>query len=262
MAGIKLHGAIDAYIHHNRIHRCGSFGVWLDWMGQGARISSNLFYHNISADLFTEVDHGPMLVDNNILLSPYSIRENADGIAYVHNLFCGSTANMNDGRYVPYHLNHSTQIKGFKSIVNGDHRYYNNIFIGGNLEKEKYGLAGYKAAQLPIYAAGNLFCNGALLAEESQGMVINGHVSAPEVEETDEEVYLILPDEVGMMKQVKTESVDAARLGKARLSNYGYESQDGMPVNLEKDYAGKNRSKERPLVGPIEHVNGKRMKVW
>lgn len=262
MAGIKLHGAIDAYIHHNRIHRCGSFGVWLDWMGQGARISSNLFYHNISADLFTEVDHGPMLVDNNIMLSPYSIRENADGIAYVHNLFCGSTANMNDGRYVPYHLNHSTQIKGFKSIVNGDHRYYNNIFIGGNLEKEKYGLAGYKAAQLPIYAAGNLFCNGALLAEESQGMVINGHVSAPEVEETDEEVYLILPDEVGMMKQVKTESVDAARLGKARLSNYGYESQDGMPVNLEKDYAGKNRSKERPLVGPIEHVNGKRIKVW
>ena len=41
MAGIKLHGAVDTYIHHNRIHKSGSWGIWLDWMAQGSRVSSN-----------------------------------------------------------------------------------------------------------------------------------------------------------------------------------------------------------------------------
>ena len=42
MAGIKLHGPIDTYIHNNRIHGCDK-GMWLDWMAQGAHVSSNLF---------------------------------------------------------------------------------------------------------------------------------------------------------------------------------------------------------------------------
>ena len=52
MAGIKLHGAIDTYIHNNRIHRTGHYGIWLDWMAQGARVSANLLYDNLGPDLF------------------------------------------------------------------------------------------------------------------------------------------------------------------------------------------------------------------
>lgn len=261
MAGIKLHGAIDTYIHNNRIHKCGSYGIWLDWMAQGARVSYNLIYNNIGQDLFTEVQHGPILVDNNIMLSRASIQENADGIAYVHNLFCGSTNNLNDGRYVPYHLNHSTEVKGFKSIVNGDHRYYNNVFIGGKNEKAHYGLIGYKSSQWPIHAAGNLFCNGAKPAADGQGETLEGGIEAIRIEETADEVYLILPKEVAQLSEVSAEPVDAARLGKARLSTYGYENPDGTPARLEKDYFGKVRS-GKPTVGPIQEIKETRIKVW
>lgn len=79
MGGIKLHGAIDTYIHHNRIHDTGNCGIWLDWMGQGARVSSNLIYRNSKADLFFEVNHGPYIVDNNILLSDHALHDWSDG---------------------------------------------------------------------------------------------------------------------------------------------------------------------------------------
>ena len=55
--------------HHNHIYRTCR-GLWLDWMAQGTRVSSNLFHDNLDQDLFVEVDHGPFLVDNNVFLSP------------------------------------------------------------------------------------------------------------------------------------------------------------------------------------------------
>lgn len=103
MAGIKLHGAIDTYIHHNRIHKSGNYGVWLDWMAQGARVSSNLIYDNLGQDLFIEVSHGPYVVDNNIFLSPHSLQENTDGGTYLHNIFSGNMNPLDDMRYTPYH---------------------------------------------------------------------------------------------------------------------------------------------------------------
>ncbi|MGN1214451.1 MAG: right-handed parallel beta-helix repeat-containing protein, partial [Bacteroidaceae bacterium] len=42
MAGIKLHGALDTHIHDNIIHNSGNYGIWLDWMAQGAHVSSNI----------------------------------------------------------------------------------------------------------------------------------------------------------------------------------------------------------------------------
>lgn len=263
MAGIKLHGALDTYIHNNRIHHGGAYGIWLDWMAQGCRVSSNLLYDNRWTDLFTEVNHGPMTVDNNIMLSNYSIRENCDGIAYVHNLIGGIVENYDDGRYVPYHLNHSTEIKGFKSILNGDHRYYNNVFVGGGREGQNYGLKGYANVRWPVKAAGNFFCNGAAPAADGQGVTLEDKkVEAVRIEETGDEVYLILPYHAAALKNVPATFVDAARLGKARLSNYGYETPEGKPVDLSKDYFGKSRSQENPTAGPVETIGGTRIKVW
>jgi hypothetical protein len=89
MAGIKLHGAIDVLIAKNCIHNAGR-GLWMDWMAQGTRISSNLLYDNTTDDLFVEVNHGPFLVDNNVFLSPVSLLDMSEGGAYAHNLFSGS----------------------------------------------------------------------------------------------------------------------------------------------------------------------------
>lgn len=73
-------------VRNNHIHHCWR-GIWLDWMAQGARITSNLLHDNrITQDIFMEVNHGPYLVDNNILLSPASVRDLSQGGAYVYNL--------------------------------------------------------------------------------------------------------------------------------------------------------------------------------
>ena len=141
VAGIKLHAAIDCQIRDNHIHNCDR-GLWLDWQAQGTRVSGNLLYDNDTEDLFVEVSHGPYVVDNNIFLSMKSIKDMAQGGAYVHNLFGGFvTWTRVTNRFTPYHYNHDTSVKGLMTILGGDDRYYNNIFTGtlpDNLPKEKY----------------------------------------------------------------------------------------------------------------------------
>lgn len=153
IAGIKLHAAIDVIIRRNHIHDC-TMGIWTDWEAQGTRISQNLLDHNYapdgtseritgamqSQDLFVEVSHGPTLIDNNLLLSKVSLRLATQGVACVHNLMLGSITSIGDNtdffvdgknqpRFTPYHIRHRTEISGYMTILHGDDRFYNNIFV-------------------------------------------------------------------------------------------------------------------------------------
>ena len=153
IAGIKFHAAIDVTFRRNHIHH-STMGIWCDWQAQGTRITQNLMHDNhrpeiegeapmggmMSQDVFIEVGHGPTLIDNNILLSKASVRIATQGIALVHNLILGAftavgggtdmTVNgVNQPRYTPYHIRHRTEVAGFMSILHGDNRFYNNIFI-------------------------------------------------------------------------------------------------------------------------------------
>ncbi len=94
----------------------------------------------VGEDIFVEVSHGPTLIDNNILLSDVSCRLSTQGMAFVHNLIAGSFTFVGEGvdsggkrftnmRYTPYHVPHRTEIQGFTSILHGDTRFYNNVFI-------------------------------------------------------------------------------------------------------------------------------------
>ena len=152
ISGIKLHAAIDVVMRRNHIHHC-TMGIWTDWEAQGTRISQNLLHDNqkpdfakplkggmMSQDIFVEVGHGPTLIDNNILLSDVSLRMATEGVAMVHNLICGSFTSVGGGcdsmvegklrqRYTPYHIPHRTEVMGFMTILHGDDRFYNNIFV-------------------------------------------------------------------------------------------------------------------------------------
>lgn len=152
IAGIKLHAAIDVTIRNNHVHH-NTMGIWCDWQAQGTRISRNLLHDNqipdyanraigseSSQDLFVEVSHGPTLIDNNILMSKASLKIATQGIALVHNLIMGSFTSVGAGsdyevkgknqpRYTPYHFPHDTAIMGFMTILHGDNRFYNNVFI-------------------------------------------------------------------------------------------------------------------------------------
>ena len=86
----------------------------------------------MSQDLFVEVGHGPTLIDHNILLSDVSLRIATEGVAMVHNLICGSFTSVGEGtgpRYTPYHIPHRTEVMGFMTILHGDDRFCNNIFV-------------------------------------------------------------------------------------------------------------------------------------
>lgn len=164
IAGIKLHAAIDVAFRRNHVHHC-TRGLWLDWQAQGTRVSSNFFHDNFPAadtdcfrspldigeDIFVEVSHGPTLIDHNLLMSPQALRLATQGTAFVHNLICGSITSVGTGsnnvvgietiakgpnqvmdagpRYTPYHVPHRTEVAGFMTILHGDSRFYNNIFV-------------------------------------------------------------------------------------------------------------------------------------
>lgn len=263
MAGIKLHGAIDTYIHHNRIHHTGNYGIWLDWMTQGTRVSSNLIYDNLAQDLFLEVSHGPYIIDNNLLLSAHSVRENTDGGAYLHNLFSGDIYRMDDQRYTPYQLNHSTEVKGICTMTEGDHRFYNNIFVGGK-DTLKYGMVVFDESQRPVYAENNLFLNGSSpMTNKAQDWVERTINPNLRIEETpEEEVYLVSDIDLSELSSFKGKGIDADRLGTTQLTGFMFENPDGTPFVSEKDFFGNERSVS-PVVGPIEKLaSTKRIKVW
>ena len=125
-------------------HGC-TMGIWCDWEAQGTRLSQNLLHDNqrpafakqlkggmMCQDIFVEVGHGPTLIDNNILLSDASLRFATQGVAMVHNLICGALTCVGEGtswRYTPYHMPHRTEVMGFMTILHGDDRFYNNIFV-------------------------------------------------------------------------------------------------------------------------------------
>lgn len=152
ISGIKLHAAIDVTFRRNHIHH-STMGIWCDWQAQGTRITQNLLHDNyipegstmaegamMCQDIFIEVGHGPTLIDNNIMLSKAAVRIATEGVACVHNLILGSFTAVGGGtdnevngknqpRYTPYHIRHRTEVAGFMSILHGDDRFYNNIFI-------------------------------------------------------------------------------------------------------------------------------------
>ncbi|MBP5494656.1 MAG: right-handed parallel beta-helix repeat-containing protein [Lachnospiraceae bacterium] len=163
IGGIKMHAAIDVIIKNNHFHHC-TRGLWLDWQAQGTRVTGNLFHDNalpheyllrlenlanlgLGEDIFIEVSHGPTLIDNNILLSDRAFKLPTQGVAFVHNLIAGSLTAVGRGvdngaktlkspRYTPYHVPHRTEIAGFMTILHGDMRFYNNIFVQSKVREK------------------------------------------------------------------------------------------------------------------------------
>nr|MCR4900259.1 hypothetical protein [Treponema sp.] len=87
-----------------------------------------------------EVSHGPTLVDNNIFLSDRALKLATQGVALIHNIIYGGIVAVGKGtnngaptkpspRYTPYHVPHRTEIAGFMTILHGDTKIYNNIFV-------------------------------------------------------------------------------------------------------------------------------------
>ncbi|MBQ6323100.1 MAG: right-handed parallel beta-helix repeat-containing protein [Lachnospiraceae bacterium] len=309
-AGIKLHAAIDVTIRRNHIHHC-IMGVWLDWQAQGARISQNLLHDNqrpagidqapgsmFSTDVFIEVGHGPTLIDNNLLLSRVSVTIPSEGIACVHNLMLGSFSLINSGvdsvvngqrepRYTPYHIRHRTEVAGFMTILHGDDRIYNNIYVqqypinNPELTAED---AGYEAAgtapfdifpsyeewiepfqldgdpdmgklaqahfgHLPVWIDGNAYFNGATLSRHEKNRHTGGGKAYVSLVEENGR-YVLETNIYSLLEDFSDGIITSDILGCAFEPEQRFENPDGTGIVFDKDYFGAHRG-IKTIPGPF-----------
>ena len=80
-------------------------------------------------------------------------------------------------RYTPYHLPHSTEVAGLSTILSGDYRCLNNIFLGLGPDENKrdaryhYGLVGFNNAVWPVWINGNIYYNKAVPYKDEIGFI-------------------------------------------------------------------------------------------
>lgn len=310
-AGIKLHAAIDVTIRRNHIHNC-IMGVWLDWEAQGARVSQNLMHDNqppkgakpaqgamFSTDVFIEVGHGPTLIDNNLLLSKVAITIPSEGIAVLHNLILGGFSLINSGvdsivngqrepRYTPYHIQHRTEVAGFMTILHGDDRIYNNIFVqkfevedkemtaehpgyavvgtapfdifptyeewikpfeeGENPDMGK--LAEPHFGHLPVWVDGNAYFNGATVYKNEKNKLVNKKNKIT-VDLTEKKDGPSLKTNVyTYLKDIENGIITSDFLGKAFEPEQRFENPDGTSITFNEDYFGNHRGSST-IPGPF-----------
>ncbi|MBQ3797678.1 MAG: right-handed parallel beta-helix repeat-containing protein [Butyrivibrio sp.] len=321
-AGIKLHAGIDVTIRRNHIHH-NIMGVWLDWEAQGARISQNLMHDNcrpnglaqspgamFNTDVFIEVGHGPTLIDNNFLLSPVSVTIPSEGIACVHNLILGSFSLINSGvdsiindqrepRYTPYHIRHRTEVAGFMTILHGDDRVYNNIFVQKYPVKDKKktaadsdyevvgtapfdifptyeewadqfdfekrpdmgGLAKAHFGHLPVWIEGNAYFGGATVYKKEKNNLVNKKAK-PSIELSQKKDGWYIKTSLGKeLGDFENAVITTATLGKAFEPEQYFENPDGTPITFDSDYLGNHREGS-VIPGPLAVLGNKETKVW
>ena len=315
ISGIKIHAAIDVTIRRNHIHHC-TMGVWCDWEAQGTRISQNLMHHNYrpdfctwaeggmgSQDIFIEVGHGPTLIDNNILLSKYAARLSTEGVAFVHNFTLGSFVGVNSGtgpRYTPYHIRHRTEVAGFMTILHGDDRIYNNIFVqhfpvtdkeindkGRNesivgtdvfdtfptyeewishfdLDEKRPNmgkLAKYHNDYLPVWVDGNAYFEGAKVSKNEKNKLVNEEDKVT-VEITEEDGrWLLKTNVLELIKDFRCGVINSDILGNAFEPDERFENTDGSAIIFDRDYFGDHRGVS-VLPGPFADEECLKKAVW
>jgi hypothetical protein len=267
IGGIKFHAAVDAIVRKNRIHDCGR-GMWFDWMTQGTRISSNLLYNNDLEDLFLEVNHGPFIVDNNIMLSSSSLKTMSEGGAYIHNLITGSVDMWPEpNRFTPYFLPHSTDIAGLTTVYGGDDRFYNNIFVGAGDRtggKTNYGTAIYNNAKYPVFMRGNIYYFGAEPCSKEKTLNDSSNFNPNvQLEEKESSVYLKFKLDQTYYN-LKGPLITTEILGKSRVTKTVFDNADGTPLIMDKDYFGHSRSAENAVAGPFVDLGKDELtlKIW
>ncbi len=288
MAGIKLHAAIDVRLIHNRIHDT-LLAIWLDWQAQGIRVSRNLMYHNHSG-LYVEVNHGPYLVDNNIIIGERVVDNLSQGGAFVHNFFAGAYGHEPVlDRFTPYHQPHSTAVKGFAAIYGGDDRFFRNIFaFNDEAKKEEQGtvqlsglpesiadfsarvkkdhdwpadLVGYEKVTQPIYLADNAYLGGTEPAKQEQQPLVSATPVKVGITEEKDGVYVTLDVPEALTKH-DLAVLDTTALPPVQIANADFEAPDGSVIRFDHDYD--NKAGAHRLIGPWQqlHSGENRIKVW
>jgi alpha-N-arabinofuranosidase len=262
MACIKFHGAVDLLIRDNHLWRCANTGLWLDWMAQGAQITGNLIHDCNFMVINMEVNHGPNLIANNILLGSAMQLCGSNSNAYVHNL---GTWKMwpnapEDLRQTPFMKPHVTACAGHHSTpAASDDRVYNNIFDG------QTDLRIYEKPLMPSWLAGNVYLKGSTAPNcEKDALALPQHDAQPKLTQKPDGWYLTITLDPAWRAARQRPLVTTAMLGMGAIAGQAFENPDGSAYRVDIDYFGHPRSPNNPFPGPFESVkDGKQeIKVW
>lgn len=258
MAGIKIHAAIDCEINNNHIYNNGR-GLWLDWMAQGTSVKSNFLHGNQEYDIYLEVDHGPILIENNILLSPISQRIWSQGVAYIHNIIGGNIEiRPLDRRQTPFLVPHSTELGGLHNNPSNDIRFYNNIFTG-NCKLNVYDTIK------PMWMSGNVFLNGAIsCVQEEQALILSNFNPDINIIERNNKFYLNLKLDKAWATSQNRHVITSKILDTVSIARAAFEYPDRNSIKIDKDYFNSARNEQNPFPGPIELIDSikNEYKVW
>jgi hypothetical protein len=270
-AGIKVHMATDLVIKDNIIRRVFAKGnkeatnshfpgIWIDWSNQGIRITGNVVYSIVDYAIYVEANHGPLLIDNNVIIdSP--VGSESERVILAHNLFFNSglmymnRETRNPGYYKPHTLEEIDEA----FINNIEDRYYNNIFIGKGSDRLHIGFPTSFMSSEPQNAKDfrsgyNLYyqeINGQLL--DKTGIANADFQSDFKIQEFANGLELsFLMDESAF--KLKCPLVDTTLIGNFSFVDQGMEQHDGSPIIVDLDFFGNKRSTIHPQVGPFEKL--------
>jgi hypothetical protein len=116
------------------------------------------------------------------------------------------------------------------------------------------GLRVYNGCTLPLATGGNFYEGAALpYSEEVSGTVHDGVTPRSRVEVRDGAYRILLSPAIA---DVATGFVSAGMLGKTVVAKLGYADCDGSPLQINTDYFGRERSRQKPVCGPFEQGPG------
>ena len=246
-AAIKFHNSVDTVISGNLIRgvyheKEGAFGIWMDFGNQGTRITGNIIYHTEAATVFLEMDHGPTLVDNNVLIGQ-PVRSNSEGTVFAHNLFvdCSYDYSPDTGRRSEYYTPHTTRIAGRKTGTAQDDKWYNNIFVRQGLDRVK---------KAPGYSSDyNVFLEGAKKSTfGDEHSVVAPYVTGLSIKENSRGALITFSMSDATL-QGNGPQVSAALVGIFPTVGQTIEDRHGEPVGVSSDINGKEFP--RPISGPL-----------
>jgi alpha-N-arabinofuranosidase len=257
-AAIKFHQSVDTVIENNLIRgvyhqKQGAFGIWIDFGNQGYRISRNIIYDTQAATVFVEMNHGPALVDNNILIGN-DVRSNSEATVFAHNLFvdCGYHFHADLKRQSRFYEPHTRNVAGRKAGTAQDDKWFHNIFV-------RKGLDGVKKA--PGYASDyNVFLGGAKKSTfGDEHSVVDPFAVKLDRKDT--------PHGVTIRFSIPAEHfpangpwVDADLVGVFPTVGQTIEDRHGKPLKVDADITSKKRN--RPVAGPLADAGGSMVITW
>ncbi|MHC4400631.1 MAG: right-handed parallel beta-helix repeat-containing protein [Planctomycetota bacterium] len=246
-AAIKFHQSVDTVISGNLIrgvyHQMqGAFGIWMDFGNQGTRITGNLIYNTEAAAIFLEMDHGPILVDNNVVVGG-GFLSNSENTVLAHNLLvdCRCEYRSDTKRQSQYYTPHTTEEVGRKTGVPQNDKWFNNIFV-------RTGLAGVEKA--PGFVSDyNVFLEGANKSSfGDEHAAVDPFVTGFDVE--DQPLGVMIRFSMNDTPfEVEPPWVDAELVGVFPTVQQTIEDRHGKPIRVDTDLNGKKRT--RPIAGPL-----------